>query len=310
MSLVSAIAHSGDVTLEIDTVNGHRLAVHRSDGQADVYDVVVDMCQSPVCSCWDINLICTPPQEAAPSKARRRILSLDLSSRGLSENRSRMAPADLALARGLAAGMSPDQWQKLCSLFVAAKRRIMDNCDLASLDVLFPPEVELEGSMVAYSDVFLYARELLFEAEGERWLVEDLHCLQRRCTCYDVLILFYAVGSAPERSDTGERPGAPPTLQPTAAVRFDLRRLTMELEPDPPADASAAFGLMAALRESHPDVLDHLAERRRVLRSLFRRYLRRVREEKRPPAPASPKVGRNDPCPCGSGKKFKRCCGR
>ena len=25
---------------------------------------------------------------------------------------------------------------------------------------------------------------------------------------------------------------------------------------------------------------------------------------------AAPKVGRNDPCPCGSGKKFKRCCGR
>ena len=22
-----------------------------------------------------------------------------------------------------------------------------------------------------------------------------------------------------------------------------------------------------------------------------------------------PKVGRNDPCPCGSGKKYKRCCG-
>ncbi len=25
---------------------------------------------------------------------------------------------------------------------------------------------------------------------------------------------------------------------------------------------------------------------------------------------AGPKVGRNDPCPCGSGKKFKQCCGR
>ncbi len=24
---------------------------------------------------------------------------------------------------------------------------------------------------------------------------------------------------------------------------------------------------------------------------------------------ASPKVGRNDPCPCGSGKKYKKCCG-
>ena len=24
----------------------------------------------------------------------------------------------------------------------------------------------------------------------------------------------------------------------------------------------------------------------------------------------TPKVGRNDPCPCGSGKKYKKCCGR
>lgn len=25
---------------------------------------------------------------------------------------------------------------------------------------------------------------------------------------------------------------------------------------------------------------------------------------------AASKVGRNDPCPCGSGKKYKLCCGR
>ncbi|MBQ5878422.1 MAG: SEC-C domain-containing protein, partial [Treponema sp.] len=24
----------------------------------------------------------------------------------------------------------------------------------------------------------------------------------------------------------------------------------------------------------------------------------------------TPKVGRNDPCPCGSGKKYKQCCGK
>ena len=23
----------------------------------------------------------------------------------------------------------------------------------------------------------------------------------------------------------------------------------------------------------------------------------------------SPKIGRNDPCPCDSGRKFKKCCG-
>jgi hypothetical protein len=31
-------------------------------------------------------------------------------------------------------------------------------------------------------------------------------------------------------------------------------------------------------------------------------------EEEEPPPPPKKKVGRNDPCPCGSGKKFKRCC--
>jgi preprotein translocase subunit SecA len=30
----------------------------------------------------------------------------------------------------------------------------------------------------------------------------------------------------------------------------------------------------------------------------------------RPVVRKTPKVGRNDPCPCGSGKKYKKCCGR
>ena len=36
-----------------------------------------------------------------------------------------------------------------------------------------------------------------------------------------------------------------------------------------------------------------------------------TREARLGPAPyksATPKIGRNDPCPCGSGKKYKQCC--
>ena len=28
------------------------------------------------------------------------------------------------------------------------------------------------------------------------------------------------------------------------------------------------------------------------------------------PVRTGPKVGRNDPCPCNSGKKYKQCCGK
>ncbi len=31
---------------------------------------------------------------------------------------------------------------------------------------------------------------------------------------------------------------------------------------------------------------------------------------KQKPAKSAPRIGRNDPCPCGSGKKYKKCCGR
>ena len=36
----------------------------------------------------------------------------------------------------------------------------------------------------------------------------------------------------------------------------------------------------------------------------------RGEEPQRTPVRVGPKVGRNEPCPCGSGKKYKRCCGR
>jgi len=40
--------------------------------------------------------------------------------------------------------------------------------------------------------------------------------------------------------------------------------------------------------------------------------LSRLDEPAAAPAPivnAERKIGRNDPCPCGSGRKFKKCCG-
>jgi uncharacterized protein len=52
------------------------------------------------------------------------------------------------------------------------------------------------------------------------------------------------------------------------------------------------------------------------LGGIFRHFQARRSLEKQSPSNAStfrrtmPKIGRNDPCPCGSGKKFKQCCDR
>lgn len=44
--------------------------------------------------------------------------------------------------------------------------------------------------------------------------------------------------------------------------------------------------------------------------SAIYRFWQSHRTPQKPVTRESPKVGRNDPCPCGSGKKFKQCCGK
>ena len=57
---------------------------------------------------------------------------------------------------------------------------------------------------------------------------------------------------------------------------------------------------------------DEIQERQRQIapaaERLFRHFARRAARPASPRVRETPKVGRNDPCPCGSGKKYKRCC--
>jgi hypothetical protein len=59
-----------------------------------------------------------------------------------------------------------------------------------------------------------------------------------------------------------------------------------------------------------PDGVDDAPILRTLERVKERRQYAGSKEALTPQAEPQSKVGRNDPCPCGSGKKFKRCCGR
>jgi len=47
-----------------------------------------------------------------------------------------------------------------------------------------------------------------------------------------------------------------------------------------------------------------------VVHSIYRVGIAKEAPQKREAVPVGKKVGRNDPCPCGSGKKYKHCCGK
>jgi len=82
---------------------------------------------------------------------------------------------------------------------------------------------------------------------------------------------------------------------PTEVTRARIRGLFDKIE-------EAANGLTTAETELIQMALDQ----RLALKGLKPVFAESDEEER---APAAAKVGRNDPCPCGSGKKFKKCCG-
>jgi hypothetical protein len=54
---------------------------------------------------------------------------------------------------------------------------------------------------------------------------------------------------------------------------------------------------------------DRGAEATRLLDELAARRMARLLGQPLPARRLAPKVGRNNPCPCGSGRKYKKCCG-
>ena len=60
------------------------------------------------------------------------------------------------------------------------------------------------------------------------------------------------------------------------------------------------------VRRAFPDVVLEYARLGRTIEAAAREAARRAEPG---PAPQIARVGRNDPCPCGSGRKYKKCCG-
>lgn len=92
--------------------------------------------------------------------------------------------------------------------------------------------------------------------------------------------------------------------------KLDWQRLEIrEVDKGGPEDATGSVEFVARFRKGGK-AFDH-HEVAEFVREEGRWYFK----DGQPPSPAQvvrqgPKVGRNDPCTCGSGKKYKKCCGR
>ena len=153
-----------------------------------------------------------------------------------------------------------------------------------------------DGSMVGYYEVLPYAKPVEFTLGADTLLLDDQYCVIPTCSCREAALSFL-----PLRSSTGTDCSP---VGPRLSLRYDYD--TGRIESLSTADALGFSGhdFINAFKSAQPDLNSRLAQRHGLLRRLFRSALNRKTLRL-----SAPKPGRNDPCPCGSGKKFKKCCG-
>jgi hypothetical protein len=155
---------------------------------------------------------------------------------------------------------------------------------------------------VPHDEAFPCERSDGYELDGQLYQAILYHCVNPRCDCGATHVSFIRVVEK----------GVSPTI---GGVEIDVADPHL---PAAPLFANVAKGqrqvldrLWCAFLERHRDTA-WLSRRAMALRAFGATKLHpwyEAQHRSQPQAEASARVGRNEPCPCGSGKKYKRCCG-
>src|SRR5271165_2034556 len=152
--------------------------------------------------------------------------------------------------------------------------------------------------LVVANNVETLSRTKFGKNHGQSHLIWHLtqHCVRAKCSCQEAALSFFELRPSAQYSGVGS--------EPTLCIRYAYD--TGQIEPLSRAKDGRWSGqdFVDALREVLPDLDPVLAKRQALLRRLYRRALsqKTIRLQ-------APKTGRNERCPCGSGKKYKKCCG-
>jgi len=211
-------------------------------------------------------------------------------------------PETLRQAEVISKQMAAMAWEELDRWFWTAKIEAIETAEVAEIDIHGLPNAD-DGHLVPFTEVFPLGLSLNFTFEKAAWAADEQYCVQPRCRCTEIVLSFLQLKDATGRRTT--------SLRDVPALRYDYRAHTSRHLAPGPSGTPATGRLLAALKTACPSLDTRLELHHRIMQSLYaRHYLARVKQRlETQRAVRREKIGRNDPCPCGSGKKFKKCCG-
>ena len=292
------------------------------DALASGLVATVDVCENPACPCTIARLHAIPIDDRAKRAVRNensmRITWSDLSSKAPRPEGSAGLRIDFLTGHveaGEGEALPPlvapffeeplPFWvlDHICARWREPRPPLGFDWKAQALDHWEP------GLLLSTMLVFPEERFDRYLVDGKVYQVDTLFCVAPDCTCTEARFCVLAVSEDGKRLDeVGTARMPPETMVPVGfdGAKSDLNMFThLYLEwrrRNVPAEAR--------LLELRDLTRQRGLELYRLIEARSRRGSRRPPAAASRPASSAAKPGRNAPCPCGSGKKYKRCCGR
>jgi|GEM_PF-2697273 len=269
-----------------------QLTLHEPDREPLSLPAHIEVCNNAFCHCCEVTVVAARPQGALR-------LRLDVLAADLAEPRSESSDADQRVAEAIVNDLDEADWDRLQASFFSTKARAIERLDPSGAVAPFDfDDIEGNGAMVCFDEVFPYALQHHFELGDRQLTALEQVCVRPSCRCDEALVDI--IDSGPDGVDE---------VALTLVVDGRGRWSAPEAASQPLGRKWSA--VRRALLAKHPRYVEVVTKRRDLLRAVYLNSVRELRPELVAPEPVSSptKVGRNAPCPCGSGRKYKRCCG-
>ena len=154
------------------------------------------------------------------------------------------------------------------------------------------------GLVVGWDEVFPDDPDFIFTVSETRFWARDLYCINPGCSCKEITLSFAEFNEEQKPKELGVvsivlKHFRVDVVQAVGASPEELTRICQKFQ------KQAGVKRTLKTRQKEMKIIGkEIVELSRNKRSQKHRSLSQVGR----------KVGRNDPCPCGSGKKYKKCC--
>jgi len=274
--------------------------------EKDHFTGMLEICPNPHCHCQNIQINFLSNGDGTNKKFDT---ALNLGNRSIATDLLK-EDCDRLLSNRFIDSLSAENWCQLEDSFALLKQKYSESYDFNkhSSSMKFDYNaIEGDGLLVYWKEVFPFETPFLLTLEsGSKFVVEESYCLNPHHPCRGLGLTFLPAELIDDRIP--QRPISSYDTSsfvytsysdPNKADQVDAGSSTSSIHN--PIELKDAFFRMASISTGFFKKRHELLKK---IYSLSREYYLQPSTVVR----AEPKIGRNEACPCGSGKKYKKCC--